>query len=299
MKILLIGEKGQLAWELIRTLMPIGEVVAVDFPTFDISNKNQVIDTVNTVLPDLVINASAYTDVDGAETHQTIAMAINSDGPGWLAKSCCEKKIPLIHYSTDFVFDGTKKTPYIETDRPNPINVYGLSKLRGEEAIQSESDSFLIFRLAWLYSSRSNNFVTKFLQWAKEKETLRIVDDQIGNPTWARYVAEATAAILAQSKGMTIPLYDWIRQRSGVYHMTCEGEASRYEWACKIWELMPNRDNLKLKEIIPVKSSEFTTAALRPLSSHLNCKKIKTHFQLNLLSWVECMKNNLEPRKLK
>lgn len=285
MKILLIGEKGQLAWELMRSLMPIGEVIAVDFPKFDISNKKQVINTVNTVSPDIVINASAYTNVDGSETNQSTAMSVNADGPGWLAQSCHKQKIPLIHYSTDFVFDGAKGKPYVETDKPNPINVYGLSKLRGEEAIQSEGYAYLIFRLAWLYSSRGDNFVTKFIQWAKEKEIIRIVDDQVGSPTWARFVAEATAAILAQSKGSSIPVYDWIQQRKGVYHLTCEGEASRYEWANKIWEYAPNRENLKLKEIIPAKSCEFNTAALRPAYSPLDCGKIKDIFFSHISTW--------------
>lgn len=278
MKILLIGARGQLAWELIRTLMPIGEVFSVDFPSFDISNKNQVADTVKAVSPDLVINASAYTDVDGAEKNRELAMAVNADGPGWLAKTCKSINIPLIHYSTDFVFDGIKETPYDETDKPNPINFYGLSKLRGEEAIQSETEASMIFRLAWLYSSRGNNFVTKFIQWAKEKETIRVVDDQVGSPTWARFVAEATAAILAQSEGTQIPLYDWMKLRNGVYHLACAGEASRYEWASKIWKY-GNKEKWKLKEIIPASSDEFVTAAIRPGHSALDSKKINLAIQ--------------------
>lgn len=293
MKILLIGENGQLAWELIRTLMPIGEVIAVDFPKFDISNKNHITNTINTISPDLVINASAYTDVDGAETHRELAMAVNADGPGWVANVCNAQKIPLIHYSTDFVFDGTKTTPYVETDKTNPINFYGRSKLHGESAIQNELDASLIFRLAWLYSARGNNFVTKFLQWAKEKETIRIVDDQVGSPTWARFVAEATAAILAQSKGLEISLYDWIRQRNGIYHLTCEGEASRYEWACKIWEYAPNRENLKLREIIPAKSSDFNTVARRPAYSPLDCRKVTEVLHAKIQSWQKQSTNSL------
>lgn len=281
MKILLIGEKGQLAWELIRTLMPIGEVVSVDYPSFDIRNKKQTADTVNAVSPDIVINASAFTDVDGAESNQSEAMAINADGPGWLSQTCHERKIPVIHYSTDFVFDGTKATPYIETDKPNPINIYGLSKLRGEEAVQSETDAFLIFRLAWLYSARGNNFVTKFLQWAKEKETIRVVDDQVGSPTWARFVAEATAAILAQSKGQEISLYDWVLQRSGIYHLTCQGEASRYEWAKKTLDLIPNRNKLLVREVISAKTHDFKTVALRPFFTPLGSKKIN----LSIPTW--------------
>lgn len=287
MKVLVIGEKGQLAWELANSLKCVSEVVTASSSVCDIRFKDQIDTVVKQINPDIVINASAYNDVDRAETEHEKAMVINADGPGWLARTCRSLSIPLIHYSTDFVFDGKKGTPYVETDSPNPINFYGLSKLHGEEAIQSETEASLIFRVAWLYSSRGSNFVTKFIQWAKEKETIRVVDDQIGSPTWARFVAEATAAILAQSKGSTIPLYDWVRQRNGVYHLTCEGEASRYVWASKIWEYIPNRDNLKLKEILPAKSSEFNTAALRPTYSPLGCKKVTETFYINLKSWLE------------
>jgi len=294
LKILLIGERGQLAWELIRTLMPIGEVISVDFPAFDISNRTQISDTLSTIKPELVINASAYTNVDLAETEKEIAMAVNADGPGWLARECNRRRFLLIHYSTDFVFDGSKRTPYVETDKPNPINVYGLSKLKGEESIQAETDSALIFRLAWLYSARGNNFVTKFLEWAAKYETVRIVDDQIGNPTWARFVAEATASVLAQAMPSGLSLYDWVREKNGVYHLTSAGEASRYDWAQKIWELAPNRDMLKLKEIQRANSADFPTPAERPMYTALDCGKIKQSCRTNVSNWIKQQINNLE-----
>lgn len=285
MKILLIGEKGQLGWELVRTLMPISEVVSVNYPVFDITDPRQVEDTVSAVRPDLVINPSGYTDVDQAESEPEKAMAVNAEGPGWLAQICHARRIPLIHYSTDFVFDGTKRTPYVETDMPNPINVYGLSKLIGEEAIRNATDSFLIFRLAWLYSTRGNNFVNKFLEWAKKYETVKVVDDQVGNPTWARFVAEATAAILAQSLCTDEPLTDWMSQRVGVYHLTSGGEASRYDWACKIWEYAPNRDQLVVKEVLKAKSTDFPTLAERPVYSPLNCGKTEAVFGFITPQW--------------
>lgn len=294
MKILLIGEKGQLAWELIRTLMPLGEVVPVDYPSFDITNRDQVEETVNAIHPELVINASAYTNVDLAETEKEKAITVNADGPGWLAQICSRKRIPLIHYSTDFVFDGTKRTPFVETDKPNPINIYGLSKLKGEEIIQAETDSALIFRLAWLYSARGNNFVTKFLEWASKYETVRVVDDQIGNPTWARFVAEATACVLAQSLPSGLPLYEWIRERNGIYHLTSAGEASRYDWACKIWELAPNREKLYLKEIQRAKSVDFPTPAARPEYTPLDCGKVERSLGIQVASWGKQLITNLE-----
>ncbi len=293
MKILLIGEKGQLAWELIRTLMPIGEVIPVDYPAFDITNKSQIEDTVSVIQPDLVINASAYTDVDGAESERERAMAVNAEGPGRLAQICHTGRIPLIHYSTDFVFDGTKRTPYVETDTPNPINFYGVSKLKGELAIQATTDSYLIFRLAWLYSARGNNFVNKFLEWAKKYETIKVVDDQIGNPTWARFVAEATTAILAQSLCSGEPLVDWVRQRAGVYHLTSDGEASRYDWACKIWEYASNREQLRVKEVLRAKSIDFPTPAARPAYSPLDCEKIYSSFSLTIQNWINHLRHHL------
>jgi len=293
LKILLIGEKGQLAWELIRTLMPVGEVVSVDYPQFDISDKTQITDTVKAVAPDIVINASAYTNVDLAETEKEKAMAINADGPGWLAAACASKRIPLVHYSTDFVFDGTKKTPYVETDQPNPLNVYGLSKLKGEQAIQNETDAALIFRLAWLYSMRGNSFVTKFLEWAKSYETIRVVDDQIGNPTWARFVAEVTASVLSQAITAEKLLYDWFAERNWIYHLTSGGEASRYDWACEIYKNTPNKENLLVKEIKPAKTADFPAAAQRPAYSSLNCKKMESIFKMHVPIWKDQLANCL------
>ncbi len=294
LKILLIGEKGQLAWELIRTLMPVGEVVSVDYPQFDISNKTQIKDTVKAVAPNIVINASAYTNVDLAETEKEKAMAINADGPGWLAAACALNKIPLIHYSTDFVFDGTKNTPYVGTDQPDPINVYGLSKWKGEQAIQNETDAALIFRLAWLYSIRGNSFVTKFLEWAKKYETIRIVDDQIGNPTWARFVAETTASVLSQAVIAETPLYNWFIEKNGIYHLTSGGEASRYDWACKIYEYVTNKDNLLVKEIKPAKTVDFPAPAERPAYSSMNCDKFEFAFKLRVPIWEDQLENCLQ-----
>jgi len=295
MKILLIGEKGQLAWELARTLMPIGDIVPVDYPAFDISNKEQILETVYSVVPDLVINASAYTDVDRAETEKEKAMAINAAGPGWLAEICRSKNIPVIHYSTDFVFDGMKKSPYVETDIPNPINFYGRTKLKGEEAVLNATESALIFRLAWLYSSRGNNFMKKFLEWAGKYEIIKVVDDQVGNPTWARFVAEATASILAESLSSDLPLYNWIKEHKGIYHLTSSGYTSRYEWSCKIWEFASNRENLKIKRVERAKTVDFPTPAGRPAYSALDCGLVKRTFSINIPSWEEqlqkCMDN--------
>lgn len=290
MKILLIGQKGQLAKELIRKLQPIGEIISVDRLQFDIGNKNQVTETVKVVSPDLVINASAYNDVDGAEENRELAMTVNADGPGWLAKVCKTISVPLIHYSTNFVFDGTKGLPYVETDIPNPVNVYGLSKLRGEEAIQSETNSFMIFRLAWLYSAHGNNFVTKFIQWAKQKETIHIVDDQFGSPTWARFVAECTGKILEQviiDSCVSSGFEESIKKFSGIYHLTSDGCASKFEWACYIKESGVLGKLATNVTVLECGSSHFPDLAVRPKNVSLGNEKSKNAFAIENKNWKE------------
>lgn len=290
MKILLIGQKGQLAKELIWKLQPIGEIISVDRLQFDIGNKDQVTETVKAVSPDLVINASAYNDVDGAEENRELAMTVNADGPGWLAKVCKTISVPLIHYSTNFVFDGTKGLPYVETDIPNPVNFYGLSKLRGEEAIQSETNSFMIFRLAWLYSAHGNNFVTKFIQWAKQKETIHIVDDQFGSPTWARFVAECTGKILEQviiDSCVSSGFEESIKKLSGIYHLTSDGCASKYEWASYIKESGILGDLAKKIMIRNCSSECFPSFAVRPKNVPLDTKKLKEVFAIRNKHWKD------------
>jgi dTDP-4-dehydrorhamnose reductase len=291
MKILLLGNTGQLGWELNRSLLTLGDLIALDYPQIDMSNPDNIRSLVRTHQPDLIVNATAYTDVDKAESEPELAMAINGTGPGILAEEAQRLNGALIHYSTDYVFDGTKGEPYTEEDKPNPINVYGETKLAGERSVQQVGGAYLIFRTSWVYSLRRPCFVTKVLKWAREKETLRIVDDQISTPTWARTLAEATAQIIAQGRGMPV---DYIQEKSGLYHLAGGGSCSRYEWAKEIIENAPSNKRSKKFNIIRSKSNEFQTPALRPSSSILNTRIINIAFNICVPHWKICIKMLLE-----
>jgi len=198
MRILPLGENGQVGWELLRTLAPLGEVVAMGRAEADLSRPEQLRSVVRNVHPRVIVNAAAYTDVDRAESEPELAMAVNGNAPGILAEEAERNGAGLVHYSTDYVFDGEKREPYVETDLPNPINVYGRTKLAGEEAISRVGGAHLILRTSWVYSLCGGGFVTRVLRWAREKEVLRIVDDQVGSPAWARMLAEVTGLVLAR-----------------------------------------------------------------------------------------------------
>jgi dTDP-4-dehydrorhamnose reductase len=211
-------------------------------------------------------------------------MAINGAGPGILAEEAEQLGAALIHYSTDYVFDGTKGTPYTEEDEPNPINVYGETKLAGERAVQAVDGAYLIFRTSWVYSLRRPCFVTKVLKWAREQETLRIVDDQISSPTWARMLAEATAQVIAQGRGEPV---GYIQEKRGFYHLAGGGSCSRYEWAKATTKNLPKDQGYKLEDIQPAKSNEFPTPAERPLLTYMSCGLSERTFNLTIPLWEE------------
>ena len=284
MKLLLLGKTGQVGWELNRTLLTLGELVALDYPEIDLANPKSIREVVRHVKPNLIINATAYTDVDKAESEPDLALAINGTGPEILAEEAKRLKAALIHYSTDYVFDGTKGAPYTEEDEPNPINVYGETKLAGERAVQDVGGAYLIFRTSWVYSLRRPCFVTKVLKWAREQETLRIVDDQISSPTWARTLAEATAQVIAQGRGEPV---EYLREKRGLYHLAGGGSCSRYEWAKAILALDPDEQSRSVKEIRSAKSFDFPTSVKRPMISVLNMDKIQKAFSLDVADWEE------------
>ena len=287
LKILLLGNTGQVGWELNRTLLTLGELTALDYPQIDMADPDNIRQVVKNSQTDIIVNATAYTNVDKAEREPDLAMAINGIGPGILAEEAKRLGAALIHYSTDYVFDGTKGEPYTEEDEPNPINVYGKTKLAGEEAIQAIGANYLIFRTAWVYSLRRPCFVTKVLQWARENETLRIVDDQISNPTWARMLAEATAQVIAQGRGEPV---EYIREKSGLYHLAGGGSCSRYEWAKTILEMDPYKEEQVVKELLPAKGRDFPTPAKRPLNSGLIITKVNSLFRLFTPKWENILK---------
>ena len=271
-KILQIGTIGQVGWELLRTCAPLGEVVALDYPDVDLSDYAGLRKLVNEIKPNIILNAAAYTNVDKAESEPEVARAINAIGPGVLAEEAKKINAVLVHYSTDYVFDGTKGSPYVETDATNPLNVYGQTKLEGEQAIAASGCAHFILRTSWVYSMRAGGFVSKVLQWARTQEVMRVVDDQVSSPTSARMLAEITALILAQGRDDVV---GYLQEKGGLYHCAGGGSCSRYEWAKAILDLDPHKEEQIVKPVLPTKSSDFPTPAKRPITSIMNAKQIE------------------------
>jgi len=283
MKLLVIGSNGQLGWELDRQGRAFSvEMVSLDLPKVDITDPQDISAAVMAVKPDLVINASACTAVDKAETEQELAFAINRDGPGYLAASCAEAGIPLIHISTDYVFDGAKKEPYLETDPISPLGVYGKSKAEGEAKVRHHLKEYIIIRTAWLYGINGNNFVKAMLRLGKEKEILRVVADQYGCPTCAADFAEAILTIAKQ-----------INERHdiawGTYHFCGAGETTWHGFAEKIFELARQYDSFAVKKVIPVTTAEYPTPARRPFNSVMNCSMLTKEFGIVPPPWSESL----------
>lgn len=286
MKILLFGKLGQLGWELNHLLASVGEVTSFSSKELDIKRLAELKSTINTIKPNIIVNASAYTAVDRAEREPEIAMQVNAYAPAVMAE--CAKKIGavLIHYSTDYVFDGEKKIPYIETDKTNPLNVYGQSKLEGEQSISQVGGVHITLRTSWVYSLRGDNFVTKILSWARQKETLRIVTDQIGSPTWVQTLADITRTMIVNSK--PDPL-NYFSIRRGIYHLGGLGSVSRFDFAREILRLMPTGEFVTEK-LTPALTSDFPTPARRPLYTALDCSHFASVFNLGLTPWEDALK---------
>jgi dTDP-4-dehydrorhamnose reductase len=282
MKIVLIGKNGQLGWEFQRILPILGEVISLDRTELDLSDIQAIQKILGELKPNLIINASAYTEVDLAEKETDLAMKVNALAPGVMAEISRKLNAVLIHYSTDYVFDGRKNAPYTESDQTNPLNVYGQSKLIGEENIKQAGHAYLILRTSWVYSLRGNSFVNKVLKWSRQKENLKIVSDQISSPTWARMLAEVTSFALAQNKK---DLYETIHERRGIYHLAGSGYTSRYDWAKQILANDPEQSEQIVKAIDPALSEEFPTPAERPLFSALDCARFEATYSLQLPDW--------------
>jgi dTDP-4-dehydrorhamnose reductase len=287
MRIMLVGKYGQLGWELERTCATLGEVVCIDYPDIDLSEAKSTRETIQRIKPDLIINAAAYTNVDKAESEPELVRRVNAFAPKIMAEELKKLNGALIHYSTDYVFDGTKGSSYVESDQPNPLNIYGSTKLEGEQFIKEVSGSYLILRTSWVYSLNQGGFVSKVMQWARQEETLRIVDDQIGSPTSARMLAEATSQLIAQGRMDKI---EYIRENTGLYHLAGGGACSRFEWAEEILELDPKKEEHFVKNIQPAKSNDFSNPANRPLNTSLDSSIIKKIFELDLPEWKKSMR---------
>ncbi len=295
--ILLTGKNGQVGAELLRLLPQLGEVVALGHDQLDLSNPSDIRRTIREVRPQLIINAAAYTAVDQAETDETTARAVNGEAPRLMAEEAAKIGGVLVHYSTDYVFDGSKKTPYDEMDSANPINVYGKTKFAGEQAIRSSDLPHLIFRTAWVYATRGRNFLLTILRLATEREELRIVSDQVGAPTCASDVAAATTKVLTNlcdknDRGFVFS------EVSGTYHMSAAGQTTWYDFAKTILERAEatshNLDwfaaattgrRLIARRVIPISAEEFGSLTHRPAYSILSNARLTQTFGVALPDW--------------
>lgn len=279
--ILLTGKNGQVGWELQRTLAPLGKVIALDAAELDLADADAIRQTVRSIRPDIIVNPAAYTAVDKAESEPDVAQAVNGTAPGVLAEEAQRLNAWLAHYSTDYVFDGTKSGPYTETDIPNPQSVYGRTKLAGEEAVRAAGGKHLILRTSWVYGSRGHNFMLTMLRLAKERPELRVVDDQIGAPTWCRSLAEITAQVIAQ---LCSPGMEHAERVSGTYHVTSSGRVSWHGFAAEIL----NRAAVQpLPRLVAIPSREYPTPAARPKNSELSNDKLARTFALAVGDWQD------------
>jgi dTDP-4-dehydrorhamnose reductase len=275
-RMLLTGANGQVGWELRQTLAPLGEVVALDRVALGLGNADSVRSCIRDVHPEVIVNAAAYTAVDRAESESDVAFAINATAPGVLAEEAKRIDALLVHYSTDYVFDGAKSTAYDEQDLPNPLSVYGRSKLEGEGAIQASGARHLILRTSWVYASRGKNFLLTMLRLARERPELRVVDDQHGAPTWAHDIAVATTKVLHRSSAQ-IP--------NGVYHLSCAGSTTWCRFAREILRL-----GKVTTPVVAITTSDYPTPAKRPANSMLNNTKFRETFGFALPEWDESLK---------
>lgn len=301
-KILLTGKNGQLGDDLRHVLSRLGDVVATDRQQFDLSRPDEIRKKIRELQPTLIVNAAAYTAVDQAEKDEAAARAINSQAPAIMAEEAKKIGAALVHYSTDYVFDGSKNSPYDEDDPPNPISVYGATKLAGEQAIRDSGVDHLIFRTAWVYSTRGKNFLLTILRLATQREELRIVRDQIGAPTWSREIAGATVKTLEQICNRADAKAGW-SERSGTYHMTAGGETNWYEFTRAIlqeaaqapdsaawFRAATNGKELLTRRVLPITTAEYPTPARRPAYSVLSNSRLNRTFGIQLPDWRQQLK---------
>lgn len=297
MKLLLLGRNGQVGWELQRSLSVLGEVVALDRASKDhcgdLSDLEGTARTVRDVRPDVIVNAAAYTAVDKAESEPNLAHTVNADAPGILAQEAQRLGAWLVHYSTDYVFDGSGDRPWVETDAPAPLSVYGRSKLEGERAIAAHCGRHLILRTSWVYAARGGNFIKTMLRLAQERERLTVIDDQHGGPTSAELLADVTAHAVRQLAASAAGG----EALAGIYHLAAAGETTWHGYASHLLShaqrLKPDF-RLKATDIAAVASEAFATAARRPLNSRLDTAKLGAAFGLTLPPWQQGVNRVLE-----
>jgi dTDP-4-dehydrorhamnose reductase len=280
-RILVPGRSGQVGSELLTTLAPLGTVIGVDVSEMDLANPDSIRSVIRNQKPGVIVNAAAYTAVDKAESEPDLAMKVNGVAPGVLAEEAKRLGSILVHYSTDYVFDGEPGRAYTEADAPNPVNAYGRSKLAGERAIEAVGGQYLILRSSWVYSARGSNFVLTVLRLAREKPELAMVDDQFGSPTWARALAQATAELLRKQ--------EIIGRHGGIYHLAAGGHASRFELANAIIGIMQELSGLTggWAKVSPITTREFPLPARRPPHPVMSMEKIQRVFGVRMPHWRE------------
>lgn len=283
--ILLTGGTGQVGWELARALAPLGRVVTPGRAALDLADEPSIRRTVRDTRPALIVNAAAHTAVDRAESEPALAHAINAEAPRVLAEEAARTGALVVHYSTDYVFDGSAGSPYLESAPPAPINTYGETKLAGERAMEHVGAPHLIFRTSWVYGRRGANFLRTMLRLAREREELRIVADQRGAPTWSRMIAEATALVLAQCRaagGFALPA-----DAGGIYHLTAGGETTWCDFARAILAADPARQEHRCRAVVPIATEAYPTPARRPRYSVLDNARLERDFGVRLPGWEQ------------
>ncbi len=296
-KILLTGRTGQIGAELLQFLPRLGKVIAPDRGELDLLKPSDIRRAIREIRPHLIVNAAGYTAVDRAETDEVTARTINAEAPALMATEARLAGAAFLHYSTDYVFDGLRKAPYEETDPPNPVNVYGKTKLEGEQAIRESGVPHLIIRTAWVYGTRGQNFLLTILRLATERDELRVVNDQTGAPTWSREIAAATSSILTKLFASEKRL-DSLTELGGIYHLTAAGETTWYEFAQRIFEEAPQNSSsfpwlrtatggqpLIFRRVIPISTREYPTPAARPAYSVLSNTRVAHVFGCELADW--------------
>lgn len=295
--ILLTGKNGQIGFELGKLLPRLGKLIAVDREDVDLTNPGEIRRTIQELKPRLIVNAAAYTAVDKAETDQESARALNSDAPAILAEEAKKLGAAMVHFSTDYIFDGLKGSPYLEDDPANPMSVYGQTKLAGEEAVRQIGVPHLTFRTQWVYGTRGQNFLLTILRLATQREELRIVSDQVGAPTWCRELARATASILQELSLRSDPAA-FLSNVSGTYHMTATGTTTWYDFARAIldegtrtaadvpwFSAATSGRPLIAQRIVPITTAQYPTPARRPTYSVLSNERLSRIFRLRLPDW--------------
>jgi dTDP-4-dehydrorhamnose reductase len=288
LRILVTGPDGQVGWECLRSLQALGQVRGVGRAQCDLANPDAIRAVVRDAAPDLIVNAAAYTAVDRAETEPERARAVNAEAPAVLAEEARRLGASLIHLSTDYVFDGSKASPYVEDDDCNPLSVYGLTKRQGEQAVLGCGAAALVLRTSWVYATRGHNFLRTMVRLAREREELRIVDDQWGAPTWARSIAEAIAAIAARAGGDRPAIAASFAERGGVFHMTAAGRTTWHRFAQRLLPRVPDPQR-RLRSVVAITSAEYPTPARRPMNSVLDCSRLARLWGVALPPWEQAL----------